>query len=192
MPCPSSLCSQAALREDMKELERLLWGGGGAPASTGEGAEAKAGKAGGAHSAVNVEAQDAQHGFTALALATAAGRIESAKMLLAAKANVNAKDKYGKGPLMWAAAAGNEKLAQLLCKHGADLHAQDKSGWDALFAAAHGGHVRLVTVWLLNKARALALGTRSLARACRRPPAFPPSLRRAPMALSLARANASS
>ena len=58
-------------------------------------------------------------------------------MLLAAKANVNAKDKYGKGPLMWAAAAGNEKLAQLLCKHGADLHATDRLGRTPLHYAVH-------------------------------------------------------
>ena len=164
---------QAALREDIPELERLLYGGGGhmeVCASGGLGtaatATATATATAARHPAVNVEAQDAQHGFTALALATAAGRSLSAKTLIEARANVNATDKYGKTPLMWAAAAGNEKLATLLCKSGADLSIQDLSGWDAIFAAAHGGHTRLMTVWLLKKGadpdRSTADGTTAL------------------------------
>jgi len=146
---------QAALREDVAELERLLYGGGGglpgAVASGSRGDDNAKANAATRHSAVNVEAQETQHGFTALALATAAGRVTSCQMLIEARADVNAKDKYGKSPLMWAAAAGNEKLATLLCKAGAELGAQDRIGWDAIFAAAHGGHSRLVNVWLLQK-----------------------------------------
>jgi len=156
---------QAALREDASELQRLLYGGGGGQPPAASKGGAGTGEAT-RHSAVNVEAVEQNHGFTALALATAAGRFESAKILLEARANVNAKDKYGKSPLMWAAASGNEKMATLLCKNGADIFAQDRSGWDALFAAAHGGHTRLVTVWLLNKTadpnRATADGTTAL------------------------------
>ena len=158
---------QAALRENIPELERLLYGGGGhMEVCTSGGLGTAATAAATRHSAVNVEAQDTQHGFTALALATAAGRSLSAKTLIEARANVNATDKYGKTPLMWAAAAGNEKLATLLCKSGADLSMQDRSGWDAIFAAAHGGHTRLMTVWLLKKGadpdRSTADGTTAL------------------------------
>ena len=69
-------------------------------------------------------------------------------MLLRAKADPDARDKFGKTALMWAASAGNEKLATLLWRGGASLDAHDQVGWDPLFAAAHGGHLRLVTVWM--------------------------------------------
>ena len=70
---------QAALRENIPELERLLYGGGGhMEVCTSGGLGTAATAAATRHSAVNVEAQDTQHGFTALALATAAGRSLSA------------------------------------------------------------------------------------------------------------------
>jgi tetratricopeptide (TPR) repeat protein len=124
------------LKEDVAELTRLLFGGG----SDGDGS----------NQAVDLEAREPSHGFTALALATAAGKLESAKLLLRAGAQPDATDKFGKTAIMWAAAAGHEALATALWRGKADLTLQDKSGWDPLLAACHGGHVRLATVWLAN------------------------------------------
>lgn len=148
---------QAALQENLPELTRLLFGGGGAQ----DGAAAPPSTQ---HSIVSLEAKEANHGFSALALATAAGKFESVQLLLRAGADVNARDKFDKTPLMWAAAMGNERMATALWKARADLSAQDKSGWDPLFAACHGGHIRLVTVWVMSADvnRATADGTTAL------------------------------
>jgi len=137
---------QAVLKEDVPELQRLLFGGGGGS------------------TAVDVEAKEPNHGFSALALAVAAGKLESVKLLLQAGAQVNARDKFEKTPIMWAAAMGNEPLATSLWKAKADLAARDKSGWDPLFAACHGGHSRLATVWAASADvnRATADGTTCL------------------------------
>lgn len=141
------------LKEDIAELTRLLFGGG----DSGGGDRHT-------NQAVDLEAREPSHGFTALALATAAGKLESAKLLLKAGAQPDATDKFGKTAIMWAAAAGHEALATALWRGKADLTMQDKSGWDALFAACHGGHVRLATVWVANADvnRATADGTTAL------------------------------
>lgn len=131
---------QVALKEDVAELTRLLFGGAG-----GEGSAA-----GTSHSIVSLEAREPSHGFTALALATAAGKLESVKLLLRAGADVGARDKFGKTALMWAAAQGNEQLATALWKSKADVYATDKIGWDSVMAACHAGHIRLATVWCAN------------------------------------------
>ena len=136
-----------ALKEDLPELRRLLFGGRGGAANDAAGATGEGGESGSQHLAVDLEAREPQHGFTALAIATAAGKVESVKLLLQAGAHPDASDKFGKTSLMWAAAMGNEALATALWKGGASLSAQDKIGWDPLFAACHGGHVRLATVW---------------------------------------------
>jgi tetratricopeptide (TPR) repeat protein len=155
----------AVLKEDRTELTRLLFGGGGLgrdAAAAGAGGGAGGGAT--AFSAVDLEAREPSQGFTVLALAAAAGKTESAKMLLKAGAAVDPRDKFGKTPLIWACALGHEKLALALCSAGADQQARDAVGWDALYAACHGGHVRLV-VLLAQKAdlgRALADGTTCL------------------------------
>ena len=149
----------AVLKEDVAELQRLLFGGGKAPAGAegGGGGGGGGGEPGGgsrpepnSNSAVDLEAREPSHGFTALSLAVAAGKAESVRLLLEAGADPNARDKFGKTSLMWAASMGLERLATSLWRSGADLRARDATGWDALFSACHGGHLRLVTVWLQN------------------------------------------
>ena len=136
---------------------RLLFGGGGTSGAAGAPPSTQ-------HSIVSLEAKEPNHGFSALALATAAGKLESVRILIEAGADVNARDKFDKTPLMWAAAMGNERLATALWKAKADLAARDKSGWDPLFAACHGGHLRLATVWVTSADvnRATADGTTCL------------------------------
>lgn len=85
---------QAVIKEDLSELKRLLFGGaGGAELTT-------------AHSAVALEAREPSHGFTALALGTFAGRTESVRMLLSAKAEPDARDKFGETAHARATSAG--------------------------------------------------------------------------------------
>ena len=149
---------QAALLENLPELNRLLFGGGGHESAAGSAPPSTQ------HSIVSLEAKEPNHGFSALALATAAGKFESVALLLRAGADVNARDKFDKTPLIWAASMGNERLATALWKAKADLGAQDRSGWDPLFAACHGGHIRLATVWVMSADvnRATADGTTAL------------------------------
>lgn len=148
---------KAALTEDVAELQRLCFGGGGTlPAAE----RTKSTE----HSVVSLEAAEPTHGFTVLALASAMGKLKSIALLLEAGALPNARDKYGKTPIMWAAKMGNEGVVNLLEKGGADIKAQDATGFDALFVACHAGQLRLATVWALkcDVNRATADGTTCL------------------------------
>lgn len=82
-------------------------------------------------------------GDTPLHVAAAGYRLEIAKLLLAAGAEVNAKGKHRHAtPLHYAADGGPERdakrqvaMIRLLLKAGADIHAQDKNGATALHRA---------------------------------------------------------
>ena len=91
----------------MPELTRLLFGGGG-ESNNADGAEHRPQQ-------VSLEAKEPNHGFSALALSTAFGKVQSVQLLLKAGA-VDARDKFGKTPLMWAASMGGEPLATALWK----------------------------------------------------------------------------
>src|SRR5206468_6074212 len=58
-------------------------------------------------------------------------------VLLAAKANVNAKNRFGDTPLMAAALNGHLEIVRRLRTQGADL---EPRGWTPLIYAATGGH----------------------------------------------------
>jgi ankyrin repeat protein len=81
-------------------------------------------------------------GRTPLHVAAAGTGPESVKLLLAAGAKVNAKDKtYGATPLHWAARPGNRAIVELLLAAGADASAKDNKGQtalDVIEAAARG------------------------------------------------------
>ncbi|HEY3177407.1 MAG TPA: ankyrin repeat domain-containing protein [Casimicrobiaceae bacterium] len=66
-------------------------------------------------------------------------------VLIAAKANVNAKNRVGDTPLMAAALNGHLEIARKLRAQGADL---DPRGWTPLIYAATGGHDDVVTYLL--------------------------------------------
>ena len=57
-------------------------------------------------------------GVTALHSAAEKGRKDVAELLLADKAEVNAKNKYGSTPLHWAAFGGHKDVAELLLATG--------------------------------------------------------------------------
>ena len=62
----------------------------------------------------------------------AAANKETAELLIAKGADINAKDDTGGTPLFWAALEGNEEVAELLIKQGADVNAEGPKGWTAL------------------------------------------------------------
>jgi ankyrin len=74
-------------------------------------------------------------GFTALMFAARQGAMESARALLAARAEVNVLDPEGLGALVIAIVNGHYDLAALLIEHGADVNAAEPSGRTPLWAA---------------------------------------------------------
>ncbi len=70
--------------------------------------------------------------------------------LLNAGANVNAKDKYGKTPLIWVAGIGLTDICALLVENGADVKARDNNGTTAAISAAQFGLGYIKTVKFLE------------------------------------------
>ena len=77
---------------------------------------------------------------TPLHIAALYGQKEVAKLLLANKTDVNAKDNYGATPLLWAALQGHEDVAELLLASNADVNAEWKDGMTPLNFAVSGGN----------------------------------------------------
>lgn len=83
-----------------------------------------------AQDAALIHAQD-KDGSTPLHCATWKGHLEAVACLLAAGADVNARnnnDHWGTTPLHAAAHANQKAIAQLLIERGADLNAEDMNG----------------------------------------------------------------
>ncbi len=74
-------------------------------------------------------------GLTPLVFAAREGDIESARLLIAAKANVNQVTEYGWTPLLTAVNNRNYQLAKLLLENGADPNLANKGGWTPLYLA---------------------------------------------------------
>eukprot|EP01051_Picozoa_sp_SAG22_P011330 SAG22_NODE_1079_length_5672_cov_4.668222_2_plen_171_part_00 len=77
--------------------------------------------------------------------ATYYGHTETARLLLEAQAEVNAKDsKYGKTALMWAARDGHTETVRLLLEAQAEVNAKDNASYTALMWAASWGPTETV------------------------------------------------
>jgi ankyrin repeat protein len=74
-------------------------------------------------------------GLTPLVFAAREGDIESAKLLIAAKADVNQTTEYGWTPLLVAVNNRNYQLAKLLLDNGANPNLANKGGWTPLYLA---------------------------------------------------------
>lgn len=97
---------------------------------------------------LNVNWKDEQSGLTIL-MQTVLHRYElMIQHLLAAGANVNAKDKEGWTPLMFAANKGYPEIAKILITAGADVNAKDKDGNTALMRASSSGSTETVRLLL--------------------------------------------
>jgi ankyrin repeat protein len=74
-------------------------------------------------------------GLTPLVFAAREGDIESARLLIAAKADVNQATEYGWTPLLVAVNNRNYQLAKLLVDNGANVNLANKGGWTPLYIA---------------------------------------------------------
>jgi ankyrin repeat protein len=72
-------------------------------------------------------------GLTPLVFAAREGDLASARLLLAAGANVNQQTEYGWTPLLTAVNNRNYRVAQLLIEAGADVNLANKGGWTPLY-----------------------------------------------------------
>ncbi len=126
----------------------------GANAAGRGGGGARGGGQGGAQSAANnppvaAAAQDddqnndtgAGGGLTPLVFAARQGDIESAKLLLAAKADMNQTSAGGWTPLLTATKNGFYKLGKYLLEQGADPNIANAGGWTPLYAATDNRNV---------------------------------------------------
>jgi ankyrin repeat protein len=78
-------------------------------------------------------------------LTSEAGHTEIVKILIANKANVNAKmDKLGLTPLMFACGKGRIEIGEILINNQADVNARTPEGNTALFAAVESGKPQMV------------------------------------------------
>jgi ankyrin repeat protein len=88
-------------------------------------------------------------GETPLMTASRVGSLASVEALLAAGANVEAKDdRRGQTALMWAAAEGHADVVDALIRARADFRARVPSGFTPLLFAARAGHLDVVRVLL--------------------------------------------
>ena len=95
------------------------------------------------------------HQFSALHFAvrhTSSNGVEILKLLLATKADVNARAVYRHTPLHFAAKSGNTGAVRLLIERGADVNAQLRDRKTPLHLAASNGHVEIVKILIGNKA----------------------------------------
>jgi ankyrin repeat protein len=88
------------------------------------------------------------HGYTALMAGASTGALASVRLLLAAGANVNARDERGTTAVIEAAASGCYATAGVLLHRGADFRLADRGGETALDRAAAAGKTRLVRLLL--------------------------------------------
>lgn len=87
-----------------------------------------------------------EDGITPLTAASSEGNVDSAKLLIGAKANVNAKDKDQTNPLMAAAARGHLDVVAALLEAGASVNEQNSDGHTALMFAYNGKN-QVETLW---------------------------------------------
>ncbi|KAJ9658996.1 hypothetical protein H2198_003425 [Neophaeococcomyces mojaviensis] len=98
-----------------------------------------------------VDKRDSQ-GQRPLGYAASQGHEELVRLLLAHKADINAKSEDGWTALHEAALRGHEAVVRLLLAHKADVNAKAKHGGTALHGAALGGHEAVVRLLLAHKA----------------------------------------
>lgn len=95
------------------------------------------------------------HQFSTLHFAvghTSSNGVEILKLLLASKADVNARAEYRQTPLHFAAERGNMVAVKLLIERGADVNAQQRDRKTPLHLAASNGYVEVVKMLVENKA----------------------------------------
>jgi ankyrin repeat protein len=94
----------------------------------------------------SVAARDSR-GRTALLAATHGNHVAAARALIAARADVNAKDDIEDTPFLYAGAEGRIEVLKMTLPT-ADLKSTNRYGGTALIPAAHHGHVEAVRILL--------------------------------------------
>ncbi len=92
-------------------------------------------------------------GGTPLHAAADKGFLAVTEYLLANKADVNAKDRWGRTPLHIAAQNGHKKLCEMLLAAGADVNAADNNGYTPLHQAAIKGYLSVAETLLAKGAQ---------------------------------------
>lgn len=118
----------AARRGDTAAVKKLL----------GEGASVKA-RDGGGRTALLVATQGN---------AKSGNHVGIARLLIAAGADVNAKDNMEDSPFLYAGAEGRNEILKMTLAAGADLKSLNRYGGTALIPAAHHGHAETVKILL--------------------------------------------
>jgi ankyrin repeat protein len=79
---------------------------------------------------------------------------EVAKLLIAADANVNARDKFSCTALLWASKYGYIEFAKILIAAGADVNTKNNYiGWTSLMLAVQNGHIGLANLLIDSGAK---------------------------------------
>jgi ankyrin repeat protein len=91
-------------------------------------------------------------GYTPLHWAVFNGHKDVVELLVANKADVNARTKYDTTPLILAAGRGDKDVVELLLANKADVNAKDSAGWTSLFLASMNGRANVLDLLLANKA----------------------------------------
>jgi len=119
-------------------------GRGGAPAGAQTGARTggdpaddfvAAADAAAAASAFGRQRNTEGGGLTPLVYAARQGDLETVKVLVEAKADVNQRTNYGWTPLLTATQNRNYQIARYLLEHGANPNIANKGGWNPLYLA---------------------------------------------------------
>jgi ankyrin repeat protein len=91
-------------------------------------------------------------GQTPLHMAAAYGHKDVVEVLLATKADVNARNTIGWTPLSMAAMYDHKDVVEILVARKADINAKDKGHWTPLQGAAARGNKEVVEFLLANRA----------------------------------------
>ena len=102
----------------------------------------------------NVDWQDEGHyNWTILHYTIFYNRIEIAKIIIDAGADVNVKNKLGDSPLHFSAYYDRYEITQMLIGAGADLDIQEDSGKTALHLSVYNNHIENVKILMKAGAR---------------------------------------